>query len=126
MPALDRAFPVRLAQCYPCLYEWRRHLVCARWSRRRAATGEGRVLANAGPLRRLSHCPGGGMEWRGAAAHRHHGAGRVLFAREDAAMSISQFVTSALVGTARQEQAELTTGAPVDSLMGELPAGEFE
>lgn len=41
-------------------------------------------------------------------------------------MNIPQFVTTALVGTARQEQADVTTGALVDRLIVELPAGEFE
>jgi len=41
-------------------------------------------------------------------------------------MSIPQFVTTALVGTARQEQADVATGAPVDSLVAELPAQEIE
>ncbi len=41
-------------------------------------------------------------------------------------MSIPQFVTTALVGTARQEQTDIITGAPVDSLLAELPAGESE
>src|SRR5690348_14645934 len=41
-------------------------------------------------------------------------------------MSIPQFVTTALVGTSRQEQVDVSTGAPVDSLLAELPAGEIE
>jgi Family of unknown function (DUF5691) len=41
-------------------------------------------------------------------------------------MSTPQFVTTALVGTARQEQADIVTGTPVDTLVAELPAGEFE
>ena len=41
-------------------------------------------------------------------------------------MNIPQFMTTALVGTARQEQADIATGAPVDTLIAELPAGEFE
>ena len=41
-------------------------------------------------------------------------------------MNTPQFVTTALVGTARQEQTDLATGTPVDTLVTELPAGEFE
>lgn len=35
-------------------------------------------------------------------------------------------VTTALVGTARQERVKLTTGTPVDALLAELPEGEIE
>ncbi len=41
-------------------------------------------------------------------------------------MSTPHFVTTALMGTARQEQADLATGTPVDTLVAGLPAGEFE
>ncbi|HKV59149.1 MAG TPA: hypothetical protein VJO32_12745, partial [Ktedonobacteraceae bacterium] len=41
-------------------------------------------------------------------------------------MNTPQFVTTALVGTARQEQADTRIGTPVDTLVAELPAGEFE
>lgn len=41
-------------------------------------------------------------------------------------MNTAQFVTTALVGTARQEQTEIASGTPVDKLVAELPAAEFE
>jgi len=41
-------------------------------------------------------------------------------------MNTPHFVTTALVGTARQEQADVATGAPVDTLIAELPAQEIE
>ncbi len=41
-------------------------------------------------------------------------------------MNTPQFVTTALVGTARQEQTDVVTGTPIDSLAAELPAQEIE
>ena len=41
-------------------------------------------------------------------------------------MSTPDFVTTALVGTARQGQADMATGTSIDALVAELPAGEFE
>lgn len=41
-------------------------------------------------------------------------------------MSTPQFVTTALVGSARQEQVDVATGTSIDALVAELPAGEFE
>ncbi len=41
-------------------------------------------------------------------------------------MTVPQFMTTALVGTARQEQADIATGAPVDTLIADLLAQEFE
>lgn len=41
-------------------------------------------------------------------------------------MSAPQFVTTALVGTARREQGDMNTGTPVDTLVAGLHAGEFE
>jgi hypothetical protein len=41
-------------------------------------------------------------------------------------MSTPQFVTTALVGTARQGQTDLATGAPVDLLVADNPGEEFE
>jgi hypothetical protein len=41
-------------------------------------------------------------------------------------MNAPHFVTTALVGTARQEQGDMSTGTPVDTLVVGLSAGEFE
>jgi hypothetical protein len=41
-------------------------------------------------------------------------------------MSTPLIVTTALVGTARQENADIVTGTPVDTLVSTLSAGEFE
>ncbi len=41
-------------------------------------------------------------------------------------MSTPRIVTTALVGTARQENADIVTGTPVDTLVSTLSAGEFE
>ncbi|MGH2494577.1 MAG: DUF5691 domain-containing protein [Ktedonobacteraceae bacterium] len=41
-------------------------------------------------------------------------------------MNAPQFVTTALVGTARQERGDISTGTTVDTLIVELPTGELE
>ena len=41
-------------------------------------------------------------------------------------MNTPHFVTTALVGTARQEQADSSTGTSIDTLVAELPTGECE